>query len=91
MNDYSLIESTLAGIYSVSVGYSEEEAIREFEKDLELNLDFRREIAQEIQSAFSDDGLSWKDLLAKHDVLYSQEESEARDYAKRILWDVVNP
>ncbi|WP_409524705.1 hypothetical protein [Nitrincola sp. MINF-07-Sa-05] len=91
MPDYSLIVSVLSGIYSASVGYDEEDAIGELKKDLDENVGFRDGFRKELKEAFSDKSISWRDLLAQHEVLFVDDEEVAREYAKRILWDVANP
>ncbi|WP_417582465.1 hypothetical protein [Nitrincola sp.] len=91
MPDYSLIESVLSGIYSVSVGYDEEDAIGELRRDLDENVWFRDGFRKELNEAFSDKSISWRNLLAQHEVLFVDDEGVARDYAKKILWDVANP
>lgn len=91
MKDYSLIESVLSGVYSATVGYGEDEAMDELLGDLDGNPVFRLGFVEELNCAFLDKDLSWKDLLAKHDVFFVDEEKIAKQYAKKILWDVANP
>lgn len=88
MQDYALIESVLAGIFSSSVGYTEEEAIAQLKKDISTNPEFRTGFEAELRDAFLDRRLSWRDLLAQHDVCLLDTEEEAADYARKMLWDV---
>jgi hypothetical protein len=89
MNDYALIKSILAGTYSASVGLTEETAMQVFHDSLHLNPELRKKIREEINLAFVDHELSWRFLLAEYDVLYVEDELRAKNYAKRILLDIV--
>lgn len=89
MDDYSLIETVLAGTFSSSVGFGEDEAISELRKDIESNPVFRKGIEDELKKAFLDHDLSWRALFLEHNVCFFENEDEARSYARKILWDIV--
>lgn len=88
MQDYALIESVLAGIFSSSVGYTEQEALAHLKKDISTNPEFRAGFEAELRQAFLDQRLSWRDLLAEHDVCFLDTEEQAAEYARKMLWDV---
>lgn len=88
MQDYSLIESLLAGVFSSSVGYTEQEAIARLRKDISTNPEFRAGFEAELREAFLDRRLSWRDLLAEHDVCLLDTEDQAANYARKMLWNV---
>lgn len=88
MQDYALIESVLAGIFSASVGYTEDEAVSELRKDIDTNPEFRCGFEAELREAFADQALSWRDLFAEHDVCVFDTEEEAAGYARKMLWNV---
>lgn len=88
MQDYALIESVLAGIFSASVGYTEQEALVQLKKDIATNPEFRAGFEAELREAFSDQRLSWLGLFDEHDVGNFDTEERAAAYARKMLWDV---
>lgn len=89
MKDYEYIESVLANIFNVSVGYTEEEAIDELKKDLASNDIFNDGIKSELKQSLSDSSISWLHLCSQYNVCQADNEADAKLYIKKILWDVV--
>lgn len=88
MKKYRLINSVLGGIYGVQVGYSDDQALLELKKDLNNQI-FRNSIEYELEEAFSDDNISWAEMLNDNEVGYFEDEAEAREFVKEMVWDVV--
>ena len=90
MKDYTLLQSVFGGIYASDLGRSEEEATELFKEALN-NEAYKAEISELIELAFSDPKFSWVEAFQEFEVFPTDDESEAKDYAKEILWDVVFP
>jgi len=91
MQDYPLIGSVLAGMFSSSVGYSEEQALAALSRDLRTIENFRTGFQEELRRAFHDNTLSWSELLEEHDVAFFEDEAAAKRYAQKMLWDPTFP
>ena len=87
MNEYDYINHVLANYFSANLGQTEEESISALQKHLECSLEFTHRLRCELQQALNDMNFSWKDSLAEHDVLFSDNENDAREYAKKLLLD----
>jgi hypothetical protein len=87
MTDYPRIEAALAGYFNMEVGNSEEEAVFLLRQDLATTPLFRDLFTEELKRAFADDSLSWAEMFERHEAAHFEEESEARDYARRMLWE----
>jgi hypothetical protein len=90
MNDYSLIQTVFGGIYASDLGRSEAEAEALLREALQ-NEKYKNELAVVVEEAFSDPNFSWKEALEEYEVYPADDEEEARDYAKKVLWDVIFP
>ena len=90
MESYKLIKSVLGGIYGAQVGLDDEEAIAALQKDLQ-HKPFREGIETELKKAFSDESLSWVQLMDDCEVSFFETEEEAKSVAKELLWGVVFP
>lgn len=86
MQDYSLIKSVLSGIFSASVGYTEDQAIKELQSDAGASREFRDGLERELRQAFSDETTSWQRLFTEYEVGFFDTEDEARRYARKMLW-----
>lgn len=86
--EYPLINSVLGGIYGANIGYSEEEALVQLEKDLEQKT-FKENIKKELKLAFNNADISWKKLLDQNEVMYVETEEEAKVIVKKYLWEAV--
>jgi len=88
MEDYGLIKTILAGIYSVSTGYDEGDAIQALDHDIHHNQEFSDRFKRELKLAFYDPSVSWKDWFLEYEVYPFEDEDHAREYAVKILWNV---
>ena len=85
---YEYIDQVLGNYFSAGAGHSEE-AISILRKHIANSIEFSQRLRGELVEALDDKGYSWKGALLEHDVLYLDDEDEARAYARRILWDSV--
>ena len=83
---YEYINHVLANYLNTSLGHSEDEAISFLLKDLENSPELAKGVLSDLEKAFGDSSYSWREVMAEHDVFYSDSEEEARAYAKKILW-----
>jgi hypothetical protein len=51
----------------------------------------RRQIEELLRAAFSDREFSWLNAFKQYEVYPADDESDARDYAIKILWNAVFP
>lgn len=90
MHKYKNIDYVLKTIFVVDMGFPEEMAISLYKESLHTSgkLD---EMKQELAEAFEDKSISWKEMLLNDDyeVLDLDSEAEARECAKRVLWDPI--
>ncbi|MCG7961693.1 MAG: hypothetical protein N0E54_03185 [Candidatus Thiodiazotropha taylori] len=84
---YPLISSVLGGIYSANVDYTNEEAKIELKNDLE-HPPFKENFIVELRQAFNDSEISWVKLFDELEVMYIESEEEAKNIAKKYLWDI---
>lgn len=88
--DYTLLQSVFGGVYASDLGRSDEEAAELF-KEMLKSESYKAELGNVLVSAFSDPSFSWIEAFEEFEVFSTDNEAEARDYAKEILWDVVFP
>jgi hypothetical protein len=83
MNSYPQIRKIFLGIYSVGTGLSDVSAKRIFLAELSSNALLR----SEIEAAFKDNSLVWRELLfnLEYEVYEADTEEEARSYAMELL------
>lgn len=85
MEKYKFIENVLGGIYGSQIGLSEEDATIEYIRGLQYE-PFRNGIKGELIRAFSDEGLSWVEMMDKYEVAYFETEESAKSCARDWLW-----
>ncbi len=90
MHKYKNIDYVLKTIFVVDMGFPQEMAISLYKESLQTSgkLD---EMKQELVEAFEDKSISWKEMLLNdnYEVLDLDSEDEAREFAKRVLWDPI--
>lgn len=86
---YEYIDNVLGSYFSSAVECSEDEAISTLRKHLVDSPQLAEGLHTELQSALNNRDYSWKNVLAEHDVLFAENEEDARTYAKKILWDAL--
>lgn len=88
MSEFPTIKSLLGTIFNTEDGLSEDVSIRLYRRALNFG-DCRSRLAAELQAAFSSDATSWKQMLCneEYEVADFETESEAREHARKILWD----
>ncbi len=86
---YEYIDYVLSNYFGTIAEYSEEEAISILRGDITNNTELAKGLRTELQTALNDRSYSWKEALIEHDVLFIEDEEEARAYAKKILWDTL--
>ena len=83
---YEYINHVFANYLNTCIGYSEDEAISILQRDLENSPELAKGVTEDLEKAFSDSDYSWREVMAKYDVIYADTEEEAHAYAKKILW-----
>lgn len=90
MNTFPNIKHMLRSVFNAEDGLSEDAAIRIYKRAATTsgNLDA---LKKELQLAFSDLDVSWQKMLFndEFEVLDAATENEAREHAKRMLWDPI--
>jgi len=89
MINHEYIDYVLANYFSASIGQSEDEAISTLQKHIASSPELATGLHRELEQALDDVGFSWKDALSEHDVLFTESEDEARQYARKVLWESV--
>ena len=79
MKTYPVLRSTLEGIFSSSVGLSDEEATSSLLRDLG-HKPFSDALRAELDSALVDSDVSWRLFLEECDVAYFDSDQEARKF-----------
>lgn len=82
---YEYLNHVLANYLNTSVGYSEDEAMFVLRRDLENSLELSKGVTEDLKKAFSDSDYSWREAMAKYDVIYFDTEEEALAYAKKFF------
>jgi hypothetical protein len=87
VNDFPNISHALRTLFNAEHGLSEDVAIRIYCRAAKTSGKMA-ELRRELERAFADQTLSWKDMLLNDDyeVFDASGESEARAHALRILW-----
>ena len=86
---YEYIDHILANYFSSSAANSEQEAILVLREHMAISAELEHSLRTEIENALHDSNYSWKNSLANYDVFFTENEEDARSYAKRLLWDAV--
>jgi hypothetical protein len=78
----------LKAIFNSEDGISEDAAIRLYQRAAKSSRPGVDVLKRELEFAFSDESLSWRQMLLNEDyeVFDASSEDEAREYARRILW-----
>lgn len=78
----------LKTIFNVEDGLSEEMAIPLYQRTAAQSDPGVAALKREIETAFADETLSWRQMLSNegYEVFDTSSEAEAREYARRILW-----
>ncbi|WP_200960991.1 hypothetical protein [Noviherbaspirillum sp. Root189] len=91
MKNYPNITHMLKTVFNAEDGLSIDTAIRIYQRTAVSsgNLDA---LKCELKLAFSDQDLSWKEMLRNDDyeVFDAETENDAREHAKKILWAPLN-
>ena len=89
MNSYPLIRSTLEGLFGAQVATDDDSALNALRRDL-THLPFLLGIREELSTAFSDQSLSWQQMLDECDVETFDSEDEAESFVRQNLLNVVD-
>lgn len=87
---YPNIIHILKTLFNSEDGLSEDASIRIYLRTIESS-GKSEEIKSELTAAFSDECVCWKNVLIndQYEVFDAESEKDARDYARRILWNPV--
>jgi len=90
IENYPNIAHILRTIFNSEDGLSEDSSIRIYLRTINSSGKFE-EVKSELISAFSNKNLCWKNALLNdlYEVFDAESEEDARDYARRILWNPV--
>lgn len=91
MSDFVYIDHVLASYFAADTGASDAEAISQLRQHMTSSPLLAAGLLEEINRAFSDHSYSWRDVLAKHDVVCVDDEAQAREYAKQLFVDIIAP
>lgn len=87
---YENIVHMLKTVFAADFSFPEDMAISLYTESLRKSnkLD---EMKDELEEAFSDETLSWKEMLLndEYEVMDCDTEEEATAYARRVLWDPI--
>lgn len=88
MTEFPTITHMLRTAYNVEDGLSEEASIRLYQRAAAFR-DNRVKLEAELRAAFTRNELSWRHLLCnnEYEVADLETEEEARDHARRLLWE----
>lgn len=90
MKDYSLLQSIFGGVFASDLGRSDQETEALFKEMLEDAMS-KQQIEKVLLEAFSDPEFSWQRAFEQYEVYPADDEVDAREYATKILWNVVFP
>jgi hypothetical protein len=87
MRNFPNITHMLKTVFNAEDGLSEDAAIRIYQRTATSSGNLEA-LKRELGLAFSDYGLSWKEMLHNDDyeVFDAETENEAREHARKILW-----
>ncbi len=87
MKEFPTITHMLRTAYNVEDGLSDEVSVRLYQRAA-ASPDTFEKLKNELQSAFSRQDISWRNILLNEDyeVFDAGTEQEAREYAYQILW-----
>lgn len=90
MNKYPNIIYVLKTIFVVDFGFPEDMAISLYKESLQSSGKVD-DMKQELTEAFSDESISWKEMLLNDDyeVLDLDTEEEAKEFVERVLWEPI--
>ena len=87
MEKYPIIAHALRAMFNSADGLSEDVSTRLYVRAFDAGGQFNA-FRTELERAFQDDSLSWKDLLSneQYEIIDASSEVEAREHARRLLW-----
>jgi len=85
MSQYKYIDHVLENYFSAGLGEAEEDALAALLQDMAASPELAAGVRVAIRQALADEAYSWHDALEKFDVATVQSETEARQYARRLL------
>lgn len=88
MTEFPTIAHMLRTAYNAEDGLGEDASIRLYQRAAAFG-DNRRKLEAELQAAFAQESLSWRHMLCNdaYEVVDLETEEEAREHARRILWE----
>lgn len=88
MNEFPTIIHMLRTVYNAEDGLSYDVSVRLYQRAATVE-DNKGKLHAELLEAFSKDDLSWRQILCneEYEVADIETESEAREYARKLLWD----
>ena len=91
MTSFPVLAYMLKTVFSVETGLSEDAAIRMYVRSAKNSNEVDL-LKNELQAAFSDPAVSWRELLLndEYEVYDASSEEEAIAFAKRVLWEPLN-
>lgn len=93
MRPYPTIRYVLGQHFITCHGFTLEESRDFLADELALNKKLADDFKVEVLAAFSDDQLSWSEMLLndEYEVAELSSEADARNYALSLLWDNAYP
>lgn len=91
MNRFPTLTYMLKTVFTVEAGLSEGAAIRMYVRSAKNSNEVEL-LKSELQAAFSDPAVSWREMLLndEYEVYDASSEEEAIAFAKRVLWEPLN-
>jgi hypothetical protein len=88
MSQFPMIVHMLRTVYNAEDGLSQDASIRLYQRAA-IDGDNRAKLEAELRAAFSQEGVSWRQMLCNDDyeVIDIETEECAREHALRILWE----
>ena len=83
---YEYIDHVLSNYLSANVGHSEEEAVSILRKNLNNSTELFNGLKSDLQKAFIAKNFLWKITFSEHNVFFTDNETEAVLYARKMLW-----
>jgi hypothetical protein len=89
--NYDRVHHIVACYFSHLHGLTEEEGPGQLRAEVQANQDYGRKLKSELLQALSDNSFPWKELLAEHDIEYFDEDSQAREFARKYIFQSIFP
>jgi hypothetical protein len=84
---YEYVDYMLANYLNVNVCDSEADAILALRSHIASSVELSKGILADLEGALVDAGYSWKEAFSRNDVIFFDDEAQAREYARRLLWE----